>query len=478
MRLKKLLEMVPLTLYRGSKEVEITGLSANSKRIAPGNLFIAKKGLSKDGSDYIDEAVRHGAVAILSDIPNPFLKDVVQLLHPDITKIEGILASAFYGLPSKKLFVVGITGTNGKTTTSYLVKHLLDESQIKMGLIGTIEYLIGDKRHPSERTTPDCISNHKMLKEMINEGCQGAVFEVSSHGLAQRRVDAIDFDVAVFTNLTHDHLDYHHTLENYESEKAKLFASLDKTKTAVINIESPASKRMIAACPAHILTYGFSKVADLYADEMQLMTHETRFKANYKGQSLLFTSKLVGKYNVLNLLAAIGVALAKGIEFSSLPPLVESFSGVRGRLERVGSSLIFVDYAHTPDGLENVLRTLQEIKTGRIITVFGCGGDRDKEKRPLMGRIADEFSDVVIVTSDNPRSEDPQVIIKEITSGFKSKSPIVEIDRAKAIELAISLAEKHDLILIAGKGHETVQVFLDRQIAFDDREAVLNILKS
>lgn len=478
MKLKKLLTDVSLELYRGSREIEITGLCSNSKRVAPGNLFIAKNGLTTDGSQYIEEAVDSGAVAVLSDMGNPFLKEVVQLVHPDPGAIEGVLASTYYDHPSKELFTVGITGTNGKTTVAYIVKHLLDNLALPAGLIGTIEYLIGESSYDAEHTTPDVITNHKMLKEMVRAGCKAAVMEVTSHGLAQRRVDQIEFDVAVFTNLTQDHLDYHKTLEGYAEVKSQLFASLSEDKHAVINIDTPFSAVMTQKCRAKVLTYGLSPDADLHADQIKLTKSGTEFQLTYQGQRFSFSGPLIGRFNVLNCLAAVGVCLSYGIPLEALPPHVATFPSVPGRLERVEEHAIFVDFAHTPDALQNVLETLQEIKTGRLITLFGCGGDRDSEKRPQMAAVAEKFSDFTIVTSDNPRSEEPLSICEQIASGFSSQNHLIEPDRRRAIEKAIEMKAEDDLILIAGKGHEAYQIFSHQRVPFDDRKVSLDAIKT
>ena len=478
MKLKKLIAELPIEVYRGGQEVEITGLCAHSTLVAPGNLFIAKKGSIEDGAKYIEEAVSAGAVAILTDLPDPFLKGVTQLLHPAVHTIEAQLAARYYSNPSESLYTVGVTGTNGKTTTTYLIKHLFDQLGFSCGLIGTIEYIIGSHHFEAERTTPDVITNHKLFREMIKQGCESAVMEVSSHGLAQGRCDQIDFDAAIFTNLSQDHLDYHITMEAYAKEKAKLFATLNQEKRAIINEESPWKEVMVQECKAPILTYGFSQRADIYADNIQLNFRKTEFTVNFRDEKAHFNWEMIGRYNILNCLAAIGACLAKGVSLQVLPPLVQSFVSVPGRLEKVDNFRglnLFVDYAHTPDALEKVLTCLREIKQGKIITVFGCGGDRDRGKRPKMGRAAEEGSDFTIVTSDNPRSEDPQKICAEVAKGFSFSNFAVVVDRRQAIEKAIEMATPKDLILIAGKGHETYQSFSHQTIPFDDRKVAQEI---
>ncbi len=473
MKLKKLIADLPIELYKGAQDLEITGLSLHSKLVAPGDLFIAKKGRVDDGSRYIDEAIDAGAVAILTDLPNPFLKKVTQLIHPATSEVEAHLAARFYGHPSESLFTIGVTGTNGKTTTTYLIKHFFDLAGSPCGLIGTIEYLIGELRLEAKLTTPDAITNQKLLREMVRHGCKAAVMETSSQGLAQGRCQQIAYDVALFTNLTQDHLDYHLTLEAYAEEKAKLFKMLDGDSFAIVNGDSPWADVMIKGCKAPVLRYGLSAQNDLYADTITLSDHDTTFYVNYRSERVLFHSHLIGRYNIFNVLGALAVCLARGISLSSLPPLLETFYSVPGRLERVknGRNLnIFVDYAHTPDALEKVLHCLREIKQGKIITVFGCGGDRDRGKRAKMGKAAEEGSDFTIITSDNPRSEVPKQICDEIATGFSQSNYTIVLDRKEAIERAIGMANAKDLILIAGKGHETYQHFSYQTIPFDDRK--------
>lgn len=473
-KLKKLLKNIPIEAVKGSKDVEITGLTSHSKRVAPGNLFVAKKGLTCDGAKFIPEAVAAGAVAILTDLYDPFFPDVVQIIQPDVAAIEAVIAKEYYGYPDNALFLVGITGTNGKTTTSYLVHHLFEKLGAKSGLIGTIKCLAGENVYPSSGATPDILQNFKFFHEMIAAGCQACVMEVSSHGLDQGRVRSVDFDVAVFTNLTQDHLDYHLTMDAYANAKAQFFSSLKKEKTAVVNADSPYCSQMISACPAKILTYGIEVKADLRASMIHLSPSGMEFEIEYQNQRYPFHSALIGRFNVYNLLAAIGVGIAKGYRLEEILPILSSFFKVPGRVERVKNAKglnVFVDYAHTDDALTNVLNTLQEIKhTGRLITVFGCGGDRDQGKRPKMGAAAEQLSDLVIITSDNPRSENPEEIIRNILSGIKNPGKaMVVIDRKEAIHRAIQMARPEDIVLIAGKGHETYQIFSHHTIDFDDR---------
>lgn len=491
MKLKKLLKDLPIQQVKGSKDLDITGVCANSKLVSPGNLFIARKGRAEDGTAFIPEALAGGAVAILTDIYDPFLKhEVTQLIHPDVASIEGLLATHYYQYPSRELYMVGLTGTNGKTTTSFLIKHLLDSINCPCGLIGTIEYIIGQHRYQATRTTPDVSTNQKMLREMVIQHCQSAVMEVTSHALDQQRVDYIDFDVAVFTNLTLDHLDYHLTMENYADAKAKLFRSLDPSKkkpmhsfpkTAIVNVDNPWYSKMIEGFTANVLTYGLFNHADLTAKDIKLSSTGTSMTLSYKGELVALKWPLAGQFNAYNCLAAVAVGLVRGIPLKDIAGIMSLAPSVPGRLEPVPNELdlkIYVDFAHTDNALANVLESLKELKQGRIIVVFGCGGNRDTSKRPKMARVCEQLADVVIVTSDNPRMEDPVEITRQIAQGFTNKdNHLIEVDRKKAIEKAIDLATVDDIILIAGKGHEPYQIFAHKTIEFDDRKVAADICK-
>lgn len=483
MKLKKLIKEIPDIQVKGSKEIEVSGICSNSKLAAPGSLFLAKKGFVDDGARYIEEAIKAGAAVVATDIYDPSLK-VTQLIHPKIASIEGFLASTYYQSPSDSLFMIGLTGTNGKTTTSFLIKHIIDQWEGLCGLIGTIEYIIGKSRYLATRTTPDVVSNHKMLREMLLQGCKTAVMEVTSHALDQGRVSNIEFDVALFTNLTVDHLDYHGTMEKYLEAKNRLFRSLSekgkkKDKVAIVNTDSPYAEQILEGCKEKIFSYGVEKKADLQATEITLTSSFTAFTLNYLGKSYSCKVPLIGRYNVYNCLAALSVGIAKKIPFEKLLSYLETLPPVPGRLEPVPNQLgikIYVDFAHSGDALINVLETLQEVKQQKIITVFGCGGDRDSNRRSQMAEAAEKLSDLSIITSDNPRSENPLSICSEILSHFKQKKNVIlEIDREKAIALAIEKAQKEDIILIAGKGHETYQIFAHKTIEFDDRKIAAKI---
>ena len=487
MKLKKLLKEIPSLQIRGSKELEITGVCANSKLVAPGNLFIARKGRSHDGAVFIPEAIAAGAAAILTDFYDPLLnRSIAQLIHPDASSIEGLVAAHYYGFPAQELFMVGITGTNGKTTTSFLVKHLLDTLVAPTGLIGTIEYIIGTHRYQATRTTPDTSSVQKMLRDMQNQGCLNAVMEVTSHALDQGRVDCIDFDAAIFTNLSLDHLDYHLTMDNYALAKNRLFRSLDPSskkkqvqaaKTAIFNRDSPWSEKVVQGCRAKWLTYGIVEEADLTATDIRFALDRTQFSLNYQGKKAPLSSPLIGRFNIYNCLAAASVGLSMGLPLSDIAEALAEAPHISGRLEQVPNPLglkIYVDFAHSDEALLNVLECLKEFKTGRIITVFGCGGNRDASKRPKMAQVCEELSDLVIVTTDNPRNEDPAEIVKQIFKGFsKPERHQIEFDRSAAIKQAVEEATEDDIVLIAGKGHEPYQIFSHHTIEFDDRKVAL-----
>ena len=475
MKLRKLLKDLPNVSVRGTKEIEITGITAHSQSVAPGNLFVAQKG----GTRFIPQAINSGAVAVVTDIYDPFLTGVVQVIYPDVQVLEPLLGRRFFRRPSKELFLIGVTGTNGKTTITYLIEHILRLAGIDSGLIGSIERRIRDKILPAPLNTPPLLTTQKLLREMVDCGLKVASMEVSSHGLAQKRVEGLDFDVAVFTNLTQDHLDYHGTMQAYAKAKAALFTQLaSKNKWAVVNADDPASSLMLADCLAHPITYGIEN-GTLRARSLQLTPDGIRFSVTFKNQSAEIVCSLIGRFNVYNCLAAIGVVLAYGIELQRCCAFLSSFSHVPGRMERVANARgvhVFVDYSHTEDSLKNALLTLKELRGGRLITVFGCGGDRDRDKRPKMGRIAEKLSDQVVITSDNPRSEDPRAILQDILKGFKHpEKAYLEVGRKEAIHYAMTQAQQGDIVLIAGKGHETYQIFAKETVSFDDRVVVTGL---
>lgn len=484
MKLKKLFKDIPEASLKGGKDVEISGLCANSNLAVPGNLFVALRGESFDGTQFIPDAVESGAVAVLTDLYDPFLKEVSQVIHPQPKEILVEVAKRFYENPVNDLFLVGITGTNGKTTSSFFIKHLLEGLTKKVGIIGTIEYLIGDNAYQSNLTTPDLLTNYKMLKEMVTAGCNSCVMEVSSHALSQKRVEGLEFDITIFTNLTSEHLDYHSSMEEYAQAKRKLFENQPSEKKgqatlAILNCDDPKFPFFKEKINGKALTYGFSEEADIRATAIDLEKGKTSATLCYRDQSAPFTIPFIGKFNVYNLLCAVAVGVHLGETLASLSTIFETLPQVRGRMEKIENPLglsVFVDFAHTPDALENSLKALSEICEGKIITVFGCGGDRDEQKREKMGSIAEKLSGTLVVTSDNPRTENPDTIIEMILKGVHSQERcLVEPDRKVAIQKAISLARKEDMVLIAGKGHETYQIVGRRRIPFDDAQIARDI---
>lgn len=464
MKLKKLLKDLDVDV-KGSREIEVTGISSHSQFVSPGSLFIAKRGGTFDGTEFIPKAIETGAVAVLTDFYNPFLQGIVQVVTPNVTKLEALLAKRYYGTENSPLFLIGITGTNGKTTTAYLIHHLLP----KCGLMGTIETIIGKQRFPAQLTTADVVTNHKVLKEMAEEGLKAAVMEATSHALDQNRVEEVKFDVGVFTNFSQDHLDYHGSMDAYLDAKLKLF---DQSKLAIYNQDDPTAEKF-----AEGVTYAIDSSADLKAENISISIEGTTFDLLYKNRVVKIASPLIGRYNVYNVLAAFAVLLSKGESLASMKKKLMTFPGVPGRLERIENPQgihLFVDFAHTPEALLKVLETLEGIKRGKIITIFGCGGERDEGKRFLMAEAAEKYSDQVIVTSDNPRGEDPLKICNEIAKGLK-REVLIEVDRRSAIERGIFMAEKNDTVLIAGRGHEPFQKIGGRRIPFDDRQVAYAI---
>ena len=486
LKIKNLVKGIADLEIKGSREVVITGICANSKCVAPGNLFVAKQGLTQHGTVFIPDAIAGGAVAILTDIYDPFLENIVQLVHTDVLAMEEELAKRFYHHASDALLLVGITGTSGKTTTSYLVKHLLDRVGQPCGLIGSVEWIVGNHSlSPAHNTTPDMVTNQKLFYEMVQQGAKAAAIEVNSHALDQGRLRGIDFDIAVYTNLTQDHLDYHKTMEEYARVKSTLFTSLVREENprkkkaepwAIVNGDDPWHKKILADCRAKVLTYGIDQPVDLYARDIRLSAEGISCTVHYQNEKLPFKMGLIGRFNIYNCLAAIGVGLAHGLSLEQILPHLATFKSVRGRLERVPNKRglsIFVDYAHKEDALKNVLITLKEISKGRIITLFGCGGNRDQGKRPKMGAVVEELSDVALITNDNPRNEDPEAIVAQILTGFREPSrALIELDRRAAIRRALEMACAEDVVLIAGKGHEPYQIFAHQTLPFDDAQVV------
>lgn len=466
------------------RDIEITGIACDSKKVSDGSLFVAIKGASQDGHKFIDEAVNKGARIVVHQEPFdacPAGGKAVFIRVKDTRKALGRLAARFYGNPSAALKVVGVTGTNGKTTITYLIENILAGAGFNPAVIGTINYRFNGKAVPAGNTTPGPVDIQSLLADMLKNKVNYAVMEVSSHSLDQDRVEAVRFSHAIFTNLTQDHLDYHGTIDNYFQAKARLFRKMPGGSVSIINNDSPYAKDIVSLTGSRVLTYGLTEQCDVYATDINFNVSGTSFTAHTPRGELDIRSALIGRHNVYNLLAAIAFGVSEKLKTSSISSAIRDFKFVPGRLERIDRGqdfFVFVDYAHTDDALVNVLTALRELSKKRIIAVFGCGGDRDKAKRPKMGKAVSQLADFALITSDNPRSEDPQSIIKDILKGIDKDNYKVVEQREKAIKEALSMARSGDIILIAGKGHETYQITKGRSAPFDDREVVKQCLRS
>lgn len=480
MKLADVIDSIYVKHVVGTLEVEVTGVYYDSRRVQPGGIFCALKGGGRDGHDYLEAAMENGAVAIISDRPNPAAFAATWLQVGDARAAMALAAANLEGQPSLEFPVIGVTGTNGKTTTAYLIHHLLQSVLHRAGLIGTIQYSTGDAVVPAPHTTPESPDLQHLIREMREGDCRAMVMEVSSHGLAQHRVTGVSFDVGIFTNLTQDHLDYHRTMDSYFEAKRALFEQIDndprKKGIAIINIDDVYGDRLNKSHFERLkkITYGRSANADFQASEIRSDFNGTQFKLTFKERQLLVRIPLIGAFNVYNAVAAIAAGYAIGLNLREVIAKMREASQVPGRLEAVQGRQInyrvFVDYAHTPDALANVLATLRALEPARLITVFGCGGDRDMTKRAPMAAAAEKGGDFCILTSDNPRTEDPQQIIDDAVEGFLGSNYEIILDRRVAIKRAINLAGERDIILIAGKGHETYQEINGVRHEFDDRK--------
>lgn len=476
MELKSLLSKVGHITVDGSQDCDIKSISYDSRHVEPGSLFVALRGEKVDGHRYIEQAVEKGAVAVVTQQDVPKINATVVRVN-ETHRALAECAAAFYQNPSHYMKMVGITGTKGKTTVAFLVKHLCEQAFLRSGLIGTVRYEIGDRIVPASRTTPLSLDVHDLLFQMRSAGCKAAVMEVSSHALMQERVRGVEFDVAVFTNLKQDHLDYHVTMEKYFEAKARLFENLPgqlrKRGKAVINIDDGYGTRLVERFSKQlpVITYGVGARADFRASGLKTDFTGTTFQLDAQEKSFLVRLPFMGRFNMYNALAALASASALGLDLRTAVLGLASAPAVPGRLERVPVKRqyqVYVDYAHTEDSLLNVMKTLRELSPNRLIVVFGCGGNRDRAKRPLMGAAVEQNADIAIITSDNPRKEQPEAIIEDIKKGFRGGRYEVIVDRKEAISRGIALAQPRDIVLIAGKGHETYQEFADQTIPFDD----------
>lgn len=460
------------------EDLYINEIKMDSREVNKGDLFICINGYTVDGHDYIDQAIASGAVAVITE--KVIHTNVTTIVVPDSLRALAMIAAHFYQYPTTKFPLIGVTGTNGKTTITYLIESILHENRKKIGVIGTIQMKIGDHLFPVKNTTPDSLFLQKSFHKMVECNIDTAVMEVSSHALDMGRVYGCDFDVAVFSNLTQDHLDYHKDMDDYLRAKSLLFAQLGNTynegdqKFAVINEDDPSSTFMKQSTAQHVITYGCEKNAHVMAKAIELNAKGTFFNLNTPVGTVAINSKLIGMFNVYNMLAASAAAVAWNVPLHVIKRALESITGVNGRFESVigdQSYAVIVDYAHTPDSLENVLQTMKDFAQKKVYVVVGCGGNRDRTKRPLMASIALKYADYVIFTSDNPRTEDPQAILNDMTDGLEKDIQKYEviIDRKKAIYQAIEQAGEEDIVLIAGKGHETYQQVGDVKYDFDDR---------
>ncbi len=494
--LQDLLAHMNYTRVIGNLNREITDITSDSREVHEGSLFICLEGAHVDGHAFARRASETGAAVIVAEKEVEVSENTTVIYVSDTRMAMEEVTPYFFDYPSRDMRIIAVTGTNGKTTTTHICAHILHCAGYKTGVIGTVHMLIGDKEYPVHNTTPDVVELEKMLYQMKQAGVTHVCMEVSSHALMMGRVEGVEFDNVSFTNLTEDHLDYHKTMDNYAAAKAILFKSASQKgqtkqqKSAHINIDADYADTMIQAvadpstCPVY--TYSIDKPSDLQASNVRFDVNSSEFTVSYLGKPYQVYTKLVGRFNVYNVLTAISICLSEGVSLETILSALKDFHSVPGRVELVDVGqpfTVIVDYAHTPDGLENILKTVDEIKKNRVIVVFGCGGDRDRMKRSIMGRIGATYADIVIVTSDNPRTEDPKSIISEVAKGVEEEAAKrrdfyyeIEINRQDAIRRAIDLAVPGDIVVIAGKGHENYQILKDHTIHFDDREEVRKAL--
>lgn len=488
MKLSEILKVVPeKPVSRSTTDFEVKGVVYDPLRVQKDFIYVAINIYTQldkieipDGHAKVYEAIKKGArvVVLQEDLEIP--EGIVKIVVPDSRYTLGLLANEFYGHPSKTMKLIGITGTNGKTTTTHIVESIFIQNW-KIGLIGTLYYKMNDVIHKSKDTTPEPTDLQEIFRKMADKKFDYCVLEASSHGIDFHRLVGCDFDVAAFTNLSQDHLDYHLTMENYLKTKLRLFHWLNENNYAVVNVDDPVSEHFIKATKAKVITCGINNNADILAKNIKLDIYRTLFTLITPSGEIDINSRLVGTFNIYNTLTAVSIAYSQGVGLETIKAGLEKPIRVSGRFELVDKGQPFsvvVDYAHTPNGLENVLSLARNLNPKRVVSVFGCGGDRDKEKRPIMGKIVSQFSDSFIITSDNPRNEDPQSIADDIVKGVSHNNYNVILDREEAIEIAISYAESGDIIMLLGKGHETTQTLKDRIIEFNDYLVAEKILKS
>jgi len=470
--IKNLSEVISV---RGSDNCKIQSIVGDSRKVEPGSLFVAIPGLGVDGHDFIPEALNRGAVAIVGE-RDINLRDKLYVQVKNSRKALAQCSASFYGYPSEQLKIIGITGTNGKTTITYLIQAMLKKIGAKTGVIGTIGNIIDDVKLPAKFTTPEAPKLHELFSDMLKYHVEYVVMEVSSHSLKLHRVDGINFDLGIFTNLTQDHLDFHHSFKDYLISKRKLF---EQSKAAVTNIDDAYGRAILDAINIPVITYGRHEDAKIKAKNVKLTSEGVFYDLVFQGKSFQVFYGVPGLFSVYNSLAALAAGITLHLPIDSMISALSEVKGVPGRFEPVKCGQNFtlvVDYSHTPDSLKNAIQTARDFCEGKIITVFGCGGDRDREKRSMMGKIASEMSDFVVVTSDNPRSEDPESILDDIEKGISGTNYERVLDRRQAIKTAVEKARKGDIVIIAGKGHENYQILKDKIIHFDDREVAKELL--
>ena len=473
MKLKELLQGIE-TKNEIRINPEITNISDSTAKIRSGGAFICICGSKSDGHSFAPKAIETGAEVIICERDIGIENCVIV---KDTRKAYALMCSNFCENSHRKMKMIGITGTNGKTSTSFILKKILENAGHKVGLIGTVSVIIGSETHPAELTTPDPADLHKFFKMMYEAGCDTCIMEVSSQALVQQRVCGITFDCGIFTNLSPEHLDYHKTMENYAQAKAKLFG---ECKSAVLNADDEYSEVMKAACSGKIVEFSAKKKSDVSAENVELSTEGVRYILETPEEKYNVDISLMGGFSVYNSMAALSAAYLMGEDIGTAVGAIKEIDGVEGRMEKVPNKLginVIIDFAHTPDSLENALKTVRSVYSGRLLTVFGCGGDRDKTKRPLMGRIACEYSDTVYITSDNSRTEDPEAIIDDIIRGIDKENYFRITDRTQALKSAIFAAKQGETVLIAGKGHEKYQIIGKQKTYYNEREIVRNILE-
>lgn len=482
-KLKSLLKDLDYTTQGKLEDLNINKVVIDSRLVEKGDLFVAIPGTNQDGHHFVKDALERGAGVIICE-KDVDIYDSIMIKVEDSRKASALIARNLYQEPSKKIKVIGITGTNGKTTISYLLESIFRKAAFKTGVIGTITYKVGDKKIEACNTTPSPLILQGLIRKMVDDSLDYCVMEVSSHALDQHRTDYIDFDTALFTNATREHLDYHKNFTNYLDSKLSLFRGLGKDRQAILNRDDPNfSKVEESSTAGRILTFGIREDADVYADNIRLKIDGSLFDLHTKNKTISIESRLIGMHNISNMLAAACCAMAEGIGLEAIREGLEGVKEIEGRLQSFDTSgeiRVFIDYAHTDDALLKVLTALNGLKRRRVITVFGCGGDRDRGKRPKMGKIATRLSDYTIITSDNPRNEEPEGIVSDILKGIEKgfKNFAVILDRQKAIEEALSYADDGDIVLIAGKGHERYQIIKNAKIPFDDMKTAKEFFKA